>query len=307
MEERELLPRIRVIKTKANRLANEYMAGAYLSVFKGRGMSFEEVRPYQPGDDVRTIDWNVSARTGDVYSKVFVEERELTFFLLVDMSPSVDIGTRGMTKRDLNTEVAASFAFSAIKNNDRVAPIIYTDSAEHFVPPKKGTSHVMRVIRDLMTFRSSGEAAEGPGGLPDSLRFLMNVMKKRANTVILSDFLLKPGELAAVDRAFSVAGRRHDLTCLPTLDPLDDPLARGIELPAMGMVSLEDPETGETRLMDFGSSKVRRTYSLRARERMARVENLFKKHSIDYELLWTDQDWVPAVNRLYLRKAKRKK
>ena len=307
MEERELLGRIRVIKTKANRLANEYMAGAYLSVFKGRGMSFEEVRPYQPGDDIRTIDWNVSARTGDVYSKVFVEERELTFYLIVALPKAAEFGTSGMTRRELAAEVAASHAFAAIKNNDRVGLIIYTDRVAHFVPPKKGVTHVLRVVSDILRFKP-GKSAQAKGhGLVEALKYARNITKKRVNAVLCGDHQLAPELLDEVDTALSIATRRHELVAFSTLDPLDDPLRRGVRMPACGLMRFEDMDSGSVTLLDTSSRRVRERYEVDASAVHSRVETLFKRHSVEHEFLFTDRDWVPAVNRLYLRKAKRKK
>ena len=307
MDATQLLARLRPIKVKANRLANEHMAGAYRSVFKGRGMSFEEVRPYQPGDDIRVIDWNVSARTGELFVKVFVEERELTFYLMLDMSRSSDFGTRGMSRKDLIAEVAAAHAFSAIKNNDRVGLIIYTDEVAHFVPPKKGVTHVLRIIRDVLEFSPRGGASDAGSGLAAAVKYLMNITKKASNAVILSDFFMSEKSRPEVERALTLARQRHDLTAFFALDPLDDPLDRGLSFPGAGLITLEDLETSGEVLLDSGSRFVREAFSRTARSHRAKVETLLKKLSIHYETVWADQDWVPPVNRLYLRKAKRKK
>jgi uncharacterized protein (DUF58 family) len=306
MDAAKLLSRLRPIKVKANRLANEHMAGAYRSVFKGRGMSFEEVRPYQPGDDVRVIDWNVSARTGDLFVKVFVEERELTFYLMLDMSRSSDFGTRGMLRKDLIAEVAAAHAFSAIKNNDRVGLIIYTDKVAHFVPPKKGVKHVLRIIRDVLEFAPEGGRGDAGTGLAAAVRYLMNITKKASNAVLISDFFMQHQSQPEVERALTLARRRHDLTAFFALDPMDDPSQRGLSLPSAGLITLQDLETEAEVLVDTGSRAVRDCYGREARGQRARAETLFKKLSIQYETLWTDQDWVPPVNRLYLRKARRR-
>lgn len=307
METSELLLRLRPIKVKANRLANEYMAGAYRSVFKGRGMSFEEVRSYQDGDDIRIIDWNVSARTGDLFVKVYVEERELTFFLVLDMSRSAGSGSHGMARKDLIAQVAAAHAFAAIKNNDRVGLIIYAGDVAHYVPPKKGVTHVLRLVRDILEFQPETGAGDAGAGLVAAVRFLMNVTKKRANAVLISDFFVPRERLGEVEKTLSLARPRHDLTAFFALDLLDDPLARQTDLPSAGLVELEDPETGRTRLVDTGSRSVRGLFGREASAQRARVETLFKKLTIHYEHLWTDQDWVPPVNRLYLRKAGRKR
>jgi len=313
MDTQDLLRRLRPIKVKANRLANEHMAGAYRSVFKGRGMSFEEVRPYQDGDDIRVIDWNVSARSRELFVKLYVEERELTFFLILDMSGSADFGSRGMPRRELIAQVAAAHAFAAIKNNDRVGLIIHTGEVAHFVPPKKGVTHVLRVIRDILEFTPASRGGDAGAGISAALRFLMGVTKKRANAVLISDFFVPRERMAEVERALSLARPRHDLTAFFAFDPLDDPLlqedpkrTRWEPLAGAGLVELEDLETGETRLADLSSRSVRTRYGKEAAAQRGRMESLFKKLSIQYEHVWTDRDWVPPVNRLYLRKARRK-
>jgi len=295
---RELMSRLRRIEIKTSRLANREMAGAYRSVFKGHGMSFEEVRPYQQGDDVRVIDWNVSARTGDLFVKVFVEERELTVFLLLDMSPSSEFGTRLRTRRDLIAEVAAVHAFSAIRNNDRVGLIIFTDRVEHFVPPKKGKTHVLRVIRDILEFQP-GKASSGGSGIAPALGLLSKVTKKTSVAFLVSDFFVAPGEQDDLRKALSIASRRHDLVAYVTRDPADD------ELPDVGLVTLKDAETGRLRLVDTSSASVRCRFARQAVADRARVETLLKRLSVDYELLATQRDYIPAVNRLFLKRARR--
>ena len=297
MEQRDLLARLRRIEIKTSRLANREMAGQYRSVFKGRGMSFDEVRPYQEGDDIRVIDWNVSARTGDLYIKVFVEERELTVFLLLDMSASSDFGTRGSTRRELIAEVAAVHSFSAIKNNDRVGLIIFTDHVAHVVPPKKGRTHVLRVIRDILDFTP---ARKGSGtGIPDALRYLMNVTKKTSVAIMMSDFFLTRPEHEQVRKALSVAAQRHDFIAYITRDQADE------ELPAAGLITLEDLETGENHLVDSASSGIRGRFHRNALADRAQVETLLKRLSVDYEVLWTGKDYIPVVNHLFQRRAKR--
>ncbi len=298
MIDRDLIARLRRIEIKTSRLANQEMAGQYRSVFKGRGMSFEEVRPYQAGDDVRVIDWNVSARTGELFIKVFVEERELTVFLLLDMSASANFGTRGSLRRELIAEVAAVHAFSAIKNNDRVGLFIFTDKVAHFVPPKKGRTHVLRVIRDILEFDAprSGISATG---IPDAVKYLMNITKKRSVAVLLSDFFISPDEIPGVKRALSVAAQRHDFVAYVTRDKADE------ELPVGGLMTLENLEGGGLHVVDSSSRKVRQRFRRAAQEDRANVESLLKRLSIDYEVLWTQQDYIPAVNRLFSRRARR--
>lgn len=298
MIDRDLIARLRRIEIKTSRLANQEMAGQYRSVFKGRGMSFEEVRPYQAGDDVRVIDWNVSARTGDLFIKVFVEERELTVFLLLDMSASANFGTRGSLRRELIAEVAAVHAFSAIKNNDRVGLLIFTEEVAHFVPPKKGRTHVLRVIRDILEFEApqSGTSATG---IPEAVKYLMNITKKRSVAVLLSDFFISPEEIPGVKRALSVAAQRHDFVAYVARDEADE------ELPAGGLLTLEGLEGGALHVVDSSSRKVRQRFRRTALEDRAHVESLLKRLSIDYEVLWTQQDYIPAVNRLFSRRARR--
>jgi len=295
---RELMSRLRRIEIKTSRLANREMAGAYHSVFKGHGMSFDEVRPYQQGDDVRVIDWNVSARTGDLFIKVFVEERELTVFLLLDMSLSADFGTRGRTRRDLIAEVAAVHAFSAIRNNDRVGLIIFTDKVEHFVPPKKGKTHVLRVIRDILEFKP-GRTPCGTSGIAPALGLLSKVTKKTSVAFLMSDFFVAQSEQDELRKALSVAVRRHDLVAYITRDPADE------QLPDVGLVTLRDAETGQFRLLDTHSAAVRGRFERQAVADRARVETLLKRLSVDYEMLSTSRDYIPAVNRLFTKRARR--
>ncbi len=298
MIDRELMARLRRIEIKTSRLANQEMAGQYRSVFKGRGMSFEEVRPYQQGDDIRVIDWNVSARTGDLFIKVFVEERELTVFLLLDMSASANFGTRNSLRRELIAEVAAVHAFSAIKNNDRVGLVIFTDEVAHFVPPKKGRTHVLRVIRDILEFDAPTSGTDH-SGIPEAVKYLMNITKKQSVAILLSDFFVAPEELPAVKKSLSVASQRHDFVAYLTRDPADE------ELPFAGLLTLEGLEGGGLHVVDSGSARVRNSFNRHALSDRAQVESLLKRLSIDYEVLWTEGDYIPVVNRLFARRARR--
>jgi uncharacterized protein (DUF58 family) len=295
---RELLSRLRRIEIKTSRLASQEMAGQYRSVFKGHGMSFDEVRPYQQGDDIRVIDWNVSARTGDLFVKRFVEERELTVFLLLDMSASARFGTRGSWRRDLIAEVAAVHAFSAIRNNDRVGLIIFTDRVEHFVSPKKGKTHVLRVIRDILEFapRRKGSAT----GISEALKYLMKITKKTSVAFLLSDFFVAEEEMPELKKALSIAGRRHDLVAYFTRDEADE------ALPRAGLVAFEDPESGAIRVVDSSSRRVRSAFERQAFADKARTETLLKRLSIDYELLWTHRDYIPVISRLFEKRARRR-
>ncbi len=295
---RELIKKIRKIEIYTTRLVNDQLAGSYQSVFKGRGMAFDEVRQYQPGDDIRLIDWNVSARMNDVYVKRFVEEREMTVMLLVDMSASSLFGTSQQIKREMAAEMAAVVAFSAIKNNDRVGLFIFTDEVAHFVPPKKGRTHVLRVIRDILEFNAPASPNTATG-IPEAVKYLMNITKKRSVAILLSDFFISPPEMPGVQRALSVAAQRHDFVAYVTRDQADETLPTG------GLVTLEDLEGGGLYLVDSSSRSVQRKFRRAALEDRANVETLLKRLSIDYEVIWTEQDYIPAVNRLFSRRARR--
>jgi uncharacterized protein (DUF58 family) len=295
----ELRRKLRHIEIATSRLATDQMAGQYRSVFKGRGMSFEEVRPYQEGDDIRLIDWNVSARTGDLHVKLFVEERELTVFLLVDASRSALFGTRGMTRRELQAEVGALLAFSAIKNNDRVGLIIFTDKVEHIVPPRKGRQHVMRVIMDVLRFEPE-RAGAAPGGVSEALRTLVGITKKTSVAFLLSDFFIKsPSEFEGLRRSLAIAKQRHDLVPLIARDPAD------LALPSAGLVTLTDPETGIQRLVDFSSKRVRTRFEAAALRAEQDLTDLFKARGLDFETIRTDQDYMGPLLRLFRRRARR--
>ena len=295
----ELRKKLRHIEIATSRLATDQMAGQYRSVFKGRGMSFEEVRPYQDGDDIRQIDWNVSARTGDLHVKLFVEERELTVFLLVDASRSARFGTRGMTRRELQAEVGALLAFSAIKNNDRVGLIIFTDKVEHIVPPRKGRQHVMRVIMDVLRFTPERPGAE-PGGVSDALRTLVGITKKTSVAFLLSDFFIKsPAEFEGLTKSLAIAKQRHDLVPLIARDPAD------LVLPDAGLVSVEDPETRARRLIDFSARGVRTRYANAATRADQDLKDLFRSRGLDFETIRTDQDYMAPLLRLFRRRARR--
>lgn len=295
----ELLKKLRHIEIATTRLANQQMAGQYRSVFKGRGMSFEEVRPYQEGDDVRLIDWNVSARTGTLHIKVFIEERELTVFLLVDASASTTFGTRRMSRRELIAEVGALLAFSAIKNNDRVGLIIFTDSVQHIVPPAKGRRHVMRVIMDILDFQAP-QLPQQPGGLEKALRTLHGITKKNSVAFVLSDFFVRDdAEYEGLRKSLAVARRRHDVVPLVARDPAD------LELPRAGLLALHDPESGQQLLIDSSRPAAARLFRSWAEASDQRLTGLFKSQGLDHEFLHTDRDYIPSLLRLFRRRARR--
>lgn len=283
-------PSLRRIEIVTRRLVNQVIAGQYHSVFRGRGMEFDEVREYQPGDDIRTIDWNVTARTGTPHIKRYVEERELTVVLCVDLSASTDFGTSGRLKRMLATELSALLAFSAIKNNDRVGLLLFADEIEKFIPPKKGRNHVLRVIRELL------HQARGRGtNIPAALEHLNRVVRRKAVVFLISDFL-DAGELRP---SLSIADRRHDLVAVSITDP------REVELPDSGLVEFEDAESGERRWLDTSSPRVRARYAADAERRIKERRGLFQSLDIDHVELWTDRDPVTPLVEFFRRRANR--
>ncbi|MDD5307926.1 MAG: DUF58 domain-containing protein [Deltaproteobacteria bacterium] len=293
MDHSELFKEIRKIEIFTRRLVNDRVAGQYQSVFKGRGMAFEEVRQYQIGDDVRLIDWNVSARMNDAYVKLFVEEREMTVILLVDVSASGQFGTTHQVKSHLAAKVAATLAFSAIKNNDRVGLIMFTDRVELFVPPKKGRKHVLRVISEILRFKPEGKGTDLRAGL----EYLGRVAKHRAVVFLVSDFIADGWE-----RALRLAETRHDVVPICVGDPREE------ELAGMGIVYVEDPETGAVHLVDTASARVRDAFAREVKRRRALREQLFRKLRIDYVTMSTEgQDLSPLVNffRIRARRARR--
>ena len=286
----ELIKKLRKIEITTRKAVDETLAGQYHSVFKGRGMTFEEVRLYQPGDDIRTIDWNVTARLNETYVKVFAEERELTVMLLVDTSASQDFGTRQKTKAELAAEIAGMLAFSAISNNDRVGLVLFSDRVERFVPPKKGRKHVMRIITDILTFEPSGRGTD----LNLALETLLRVQKRRCVSFLISDFIADDFE-----EAMRICARRHDLIPVVLGDPFE------ASLPAEGIVVVENPETGERRRVDFSSTAVRRHFEKFVAERQSARERLFKKLSMDFVSLQSDREFVKPLVSFFRARSKR--
>ncbi len=289
MLSRELLKKIRKIEIYTSRLVNNTLAGQYHSVFKGRGMAFEEVRPYTPGDDVRFIDWNVSARMYEPYVKLFVEERDRTVMLLVDMSASGLFGSRTQSKREVAAEVAALVAFSAIKNNDRVGLIIFTDHVERFVPPKKGAKHVLRVISEILSFEPVSRRTNINAGI----EFLGRIAKRRSVAFLVSDFLASGWE-----QAVRVASRRHDVVPAVITDPLEE------EIPKLGLALFEDVETGQ--LVEFDTSGPEaRAYVNRVRRMRESREQTLRRLKIDFVNVRTDKPYVDALVAFFRARAKR--
>lgn len=287
---RELLSALRRIEITTNRLATDQLVGNYTSVFKGQGLAFREVRQYQPGDDVRTIDWNVSARMRETYVKVFVEEREMTVMLVVDLSASQTFGTRGMNKARLAAEVGALCAFSAIRNNDRVGLILTTDEVEKIVPPKKGQKHVMRVVREILGADPKRKGTD----LGIALETLSRVARRRSVAFLISDFFAKGHE-----RALALAAARHDVIPLMLVDPRDE------ELPDVGLAAFEDFETGEALLLDTSSREVRAHYAAHMARQRLRSQQLFRKLGLDHCIVRTDRPYVRPLRDLFAQRARR--
>ena len=287
MEERDIIKQVRRIEIRARGLSQQMFSGEYHSAFKGRGMAFSEVREYQYGDDVRNIDWNVTARLNHPYVKVFEEERELTVMLLVDVSGSHRFGTTSQFKSELIAEIAATLASSAIHNNDKVGVVMFSDRIEKFIPPKKGSSHILRIIRELIGFKPTGHGTD----IAEALRYFSNVTKKRSTAFLMSD-LYDSG----YENALKIAAGKHDLVVLK----IDD--EREHSLPKMGLVSFEDLETGETRWVDTSSKAVREAYADYCRHYNEENEALLQKYGIDHVTISTGQDFVKPLIGLFKRR-----
>lgn len=281
---KELAKKIRFIQIHTSRAVNDVLAGEYHSVFKGRGMEFDEVREYAPGDDIRTIDWNVTARTGHPYVKRFVEERELTVMFVVDLSASGSFGTREKLKNEVAAELCALLAFSAIKNNDKVGLIVFTDHIELYIPPKKGVSHVLRVIRDLLNF----EPRRSRTDVTEALDFLGRVTRRRAVVFLVSDF-----QASGYEKRLRIAARRHDLIAVSLTDP------REAKLPAAGLIELEDAESGERVVVDSSSAAVRRRYEALARQRADNLAASLRSMGIDQIPVVTGEDYVRDLVKFF--------
>jgi len=322
---REILKKIRQIELRTNRIVTETLAGQYHSVFKGQGMNFDEVREYQPGDDVRAIDWNVTARMNHPFIKKFVEERELTLMLVVDVSGSGLFGSRGQSKRELAAEIASVLAFSAIRNNDKVGLILFSDEVEKFIPPRKGRSHVLRVIREVLFFEPKRRGTD----LNAALEFLLRVQSHKAITVIVSDFLGSPvaatpssrnklgGGSGAATRprphlmsleslaqaSFTMlrqANRKHDVVAVQVSDPHE------LELPNLGRLIFQDAETGQIVEVNTGEARKRAAFAERQTKSQSEVARLFRRAGIDAMQLRTDQEYGPTLARFFENREKRR-
>ncbi|RMG67498.1 MAG: DUF58 domain-containing protein [Calditrichaeota bacterium] len=295
MNTKELLKKVRQIEISIRGVVNEVFAGEYHSVFKGRGMEFAEVREYQVGDDVRNIDWNVTSRMNHPYVKVFDEERELTVMILFDSSSSEAFGTRGSTKGQVAIEIAALLASSAIKNNDKVGLIIFSDGVDKFVPPRKGRQHVLRVIRELLYIGSLHESERSAQtNLAEALKFLNQILKRRATVFLISDFMTE-----GFDKDLQIANKRHDLVAIHLIDPLEE------ALPSVGLIELEDLETGEVLLLDTSDREVRDTVATTADSDKLKLERYFKSIGMDYIDIYTHQSYVKPLTRFFRMRAKR--
>ena len=290
MESSELLKKVRKIEIKTRGLSAQIFSGEYHSAFKGRGMAFSEVREYVEGDDVRNIDWNVTARFNHPYVKVFEEERELTVMMLVDVSASGNFGTNIQFKRDLITELTAVLAFSAIENNDKAGVIFFSDKIELFIPPKKGKTHILRIIRELINFQPTGTGTDIGG----ALRYLNNMIKKKSICFVISDFIGMNYE-----DALKVASKKHDLAALRIMDP------REAEMPDVGLVRFVDAESGEVSMMDTSNANLRRDYNLWWKQTDRRVNELLNRSGVDHTLLRTDQPYVQPLLNLFKRRERR--
>jgi uncharacterized protein (DUF58 family) len=287
---REILKKIRRIELRTRRLVNASFSGRYHSVFKGRGMNFEEVREYTAGDDIRTIDWNVTARMNAPYVKKFTEERELTVMLLVDVSASGSFGSVELSKRELAAEVAAILAFSAINNSDKVGLLLFSDEVELFIAPKKGRLHTLRLIREMLYFQPKGRRTD----LAAALEYLNKVISRRAVVFLISDFLAPD-----YGKPLTVSSRRHDLVAMPVLDPGEE------RLPNVGLVTFEDAETGEQIEINTSSASVRSAFAAEEERRRKRLDKLFGSRGIDVVPLATNQDYLVALRAFFERRERR--
>jgi len=287
---REILHKIRRLELRTRRLVESSFAGQYQSVFKGRGMNFEEVRPYSPGDEIRAIDWNVTARTGEPYIKKFTEEREMTVMIVLDVSASGNFGSVEESKRAIAAEVAAILAFSAIHNNDKVGLLLFSDRVELFIPPKKGRHHILRLIREMLFFKPVGYGTD----LNGALEYMNKLITRRAVVFVISDFFTDD-----FTRPLTVSAKRHDMVAVPIVDPAEE------LLPDVGVILLEDPETGEQIEVDTSRRSITRGYADLSALRSKELASLFGSRGIDMVSLRTDQDYLPVLRSFFDRRGRR--
>ncbi|MDP4281284.1 MAG: DUF58 domain-containing protein [Bacteroidota bacterium] len=291
MEASDIFKKVRKIEIKTRGLSNHIFSGQYHSVFKGRGMAFSEVREYQPGDDIRSIDWNVTARFNHPYVKIFDEERELTVMLLIDVSKSNQFGTVHALKEEIITEIAAVLAFSAIQNNDKVGVIFFSNQIEKFIPPKKGSSHILRIIRELIDFRPLNTQTR----ISEGLKYFTNVIKKRCTAFIISDFLDE-----GFEDAIKIANKKHDLIALQVYDP------RETELPPVGLLRARNAETGKQIWVDTSDPKLRKDYAEWNRKQEKYLNDIFLKCGMDFVKIRTDEDYVKQLIKLFKKRESRR-
>jgi uncharacterized protein (DUF58 family) len=290
METSEILKKVRKIEIKTRGLSHQVFSGHYHSAFKGKGMTFSEVREYQYGDDIRSIDWNVTARFNHPYVKIFDEERELTVMLVIDVSGSNEFGTKQQLKEDLMTEIAAVLAFSAIQNNDKVGVLFFSDRVEKFIPPKKGKSHILRIIRELIDFQATSQQTS----ISEGLRFLSNAIKKKCIAFVISDFMDK-----GFEQALRIASRKHDIVAVRVYDQ------RETEIPKMGMVKVFNKETGKSMWIDTNDPGLRSNYSSYWHRHDQSLNQVFKRLGVDSTTIPTGENYVkPLMNLFKLREAR---
>ncbi len=283
-ETNEILKKVRKIEIKTRGLSRNIFAGEYHSAFKGRGMAFSEVREYQYGDDIRNIDWNVTARFNKPFIKVFEEERELTLMILVDVSASGDFGTQVQKKKDMMTEIAATLAFSAIQNNDKIGVIFFSDKIEKFIPPQKGKKHVLYIIRELLGFEPESQKTN----IEEALIYMTNAIKKRCTAFIISDFIDKDFK-----KSLTIANRKHDIVALQIYDK------RESELPSVGLIKMKDAETGQDIWIDTSSAKLRNQFHANWRERQEKIKQTLSQCGVDSVAISTDEDYVKALMKIF--------
>ena len=289
METSEIIKKVRKIEIKTRGLSSNIFAGQYHSAFKGRGMAFSEVREYQFGDDVRDIDWNVTARFHRPYVKVFEEERELTVMLLIDVSGSLDFGTQKQMKRDMVTEIAATIAFSAIQNNDKIGVVFFSDRIEKYIPPKKGRKHILYIIREMLNFQPESKRTD----VKQAVEFLSSVQKRRTTAFILSDFYVRE----EFQQSLQICNRKHDVVAIQVYDQ------RARELPDVGLMKVVDAETGHEQYVDTGSKALRQAYHKYWNSRQLQLEETFNKSNVDHVSVATNEDFVKALMMLFKQRS----
>lgn len=289
METQDLLKKVRKIEIKSRGLSSNIFAGKYHSAFKGRGMAFSEVRAYQYGDDVRDIDWNVTARTGNPHVKVFEEERELTVMLLIDVSGSLDFGTRAEIKRDVVTEISATLAFSAIQNNDKIGVVFFSDKVEKYIPPKKGRKHILYIIHEMLDFKPQSRKTD----ISCALEFLVSALKRKCTAFLISDFYARK----SFEKQMMICSNKHDVVAIQVFDPFAK------TLPDVGLMKIMDFETEHEMYIDTSDKKLRNAHSKYWQEREQELESLFKRSNVDSVAIATNEDYVKSLIHLFIQRS----